>query len=151
MPVTPASMKSAPNTTAPEKHRKCCDIRAVIPANFEAIEQLFADFRRRCTCIWLQPDCFVAELLLREALTNAVVHGCHQDATKSVRCAVRMKGGRLTIVVGDDGEGFDWRRVRSRQADASSCSGRGMEIFRKYATRFRFSHKGNGVALVKDL
>lgn len=130
--------------------RVCSDIRTVIPATFEAIEHLFADFRRRCDCLWLHPERFAAELLLREALTNAVVHGCHVDRDRSVHCAVRIKGRRLTIAVQDDGEGFDWRAVRGREADTSSCSGRGMEIFRKYATRIRFNRQGNAVTIIKD-
>ena len=54
-------------------------------------------------------NCFAAELLLREALTNAVVHGCHAESGKQVRCSMRLKGRRLLIVVDDDGDGFDWR------------------------------------------
>jgi serine/threonine-protein kinase RsbW len=134
----------------PANRRGCCDIRAVMPATFAAIEQLFADFKRRFECLERHRDCFAAELLLREALTNAVVHGSHGDPAKSVRCAVRMKGRRLIIFVGDDGGGFDWRAARGREAATSACSGRGMEIFRKYATRVRFSDKGNAVTVIKD-
>ena len=125
-------------------------MRTELPATFEAIERVFAEFRGRCDCIRVHKECFQAELLLREALTNAVVHGCRGDRSKSILCTVRVKGARLIIAVEDGGAGFDWRAALSRQADPSACSGRGMEIFRKYATRVRFSEKGNRVTLIKD-
>jgi serine/threonine-protein kinase RsbW len=131
--------------------RACCDFRVVIPATFDAIEQLFAEFRQQCECIRQHHDCFAAELLLREALTNAVVHGNQSNPARSVGCALRMKGSRLIIAVEDQGAGFDWHAARIRQAEASACSGRGMEIFRKYATRVRFNQKGNRVTIVKVL
>ena len=51
----------------------------------------------------------------------------------------------------DDGEGFDWRSARSHEASTASSSGRGMEIFRTYATRVRFSRKGNVTTLIRRL
>jgi serine/threonine-protein kinase RsbW len=127
-----------------------CEVRVSIPATFDAIERLFDSFRRNCKCVLEHSDCFAAELLLREALTNAVVHGSRGDPAKNVRCALRMKRGRLLIAVQDEGEGFDWRAAQTREADISDCCGRGMQIFRAYATRARFNDKGNAVAIVKD-
>jgi serine/threonine-protein kinase RsbW len=127
-----------------------CDIRAVIPATLEAVEQLFMQFRRGCSCAYQPGDCFTAELLLREAVTNAVVHGIGTAPVATVACAMRMKGRRLIIAVEDEGAGFDWRAARDHEVDASSCSGRGMEILRKYATRVRFNEKGNAVTIIKD-
>jgi len=129
--------------------RADCLIRATVPASLDAIEQVFLEFRRHCKCLLQRPDCFMAELLLREALTNAVVHGSQCDPEKSVRCAMRMKGRTLLINVVDQGQGFGWRSLRGGEAEVSSCSGRGMEIFRKYATRVRFSNQGNAITLVK--
>jgi serine/threonine-protein kinase RsbW len=130
--------------------RACCDTRAVIPATFDAIEQLFAEFRATCQCVQRQRNRFAAELVLREALTNALVHGNRRDPAKLIRCALRMKRGRLIIAVEDMGEGFDWRIIRDREADPAASCGRGMGIFRRYATRVRFNEKGNGVAIVMN-
>ena len=150
MPPPSISVPSPEQGPAIRNRSAGCNIRTSIPASFDAIEQLFADFRSHCACVRVHADCFAAELLLREALTNAVVHGCQNDPAKRVNCAVRMKGSRLTISVEDPGPGFNWRQARVWEADTSSCSGRGMEIFRKYATRFRFNTKGNSVTVVKD-
>jgi anti-sigma regulatory factor (Ser/Thr protein kinase) len=87
--------------------------------------------------------------LLREALTNAVVHGCRSDPSRIVECAVRLRARSLTIAVVDDGDGFDWRSALRREAGTESCSGRGFEIFRKYATRFRFNGAGNVTTILR--
>jgi anti-sigma regulatory factor (Ser/Thr protein kinase) len=127
------------------------EIRTALPATLEALERFFAEFRRWLQCLPASADRFAAELLLREALTNAVRHGSAGDASREVRCAVRLHPGRLSITVADDGEGFDWRTARDHQAPPVSCSGRGMEIFRAYATRVRFSRKGNVTTMIRRL
>jgi serine/threonine-protein kinase RsbW len=131
------------------RHRP--EIRTKLPATLEALERFFVYFRQWCRCLPGSADRFAAELLLREALTNAVVHGSGGDASKQVRCAIRMRRGRLSITVADEGEGFDWRSARDRQAPAVSSSGRGMEIFRAYATRVRFNRKGNITTMIRLL
>jgi len=130
--------------------RSGCDIRMVIPATFEALEWLFEEFRQRSRCVLPPRDYFTAELLAREALTNAIVHGSQGDPSKSVRCALRMRTGKLTISICDEGPGFDWRETRDHSAATCDSSGRGMQIFRMYANRVRFSEKGNAVTLTRD-
>jgi serine/threonine-protein kinase RsbW len=146
MPISPLAMGIIP---ANGRERTCCEIRTTIPATLDAIEQILAELRRHCHCVLRSRGRFEAELLLREALTNAVVHGSHSSPARAVRCVLRMKGRVLTISVRDEGEGFDWRDRSSREVDSCSVSGRGIEIFRKYATRFRFNDKGNAVTIVK--
>jgi anti-sigma regulatory factor (Ser/Thr protein kinase) len=126
-----------------------CDWRLDLPATMEAIEQCCAEFRlwHAGTCADLNP--FPAELLLREALTNSVVHGCLEDPRRRVSCLIRAKQGRLVIKILDAGEGFDWRATRDRRADISDTRGRGIEILRRYASAVRFNSKGNSVTLVK--
>jgi serine/threonine-protein kinase RsbW len=123
--------------------------RTQVPATLEAIEQFCSEFQlwRALACAELDP--FSAELLLREALTNAVIHGVAQDPRKRVSCLLRARRGRLLIAVKDEGEGFDWRAARDRLPDTSDTCGRGMEVFRRYANCVRFSSKGNSVILVK--
>ena len=126
-----------------------CEIRTAMPATLQAAEEFFVDFRQKSQTLLNRGNCFAAELLVREALTNAVVHGCNNDPVKQVRCHLRLKGGRLVIAVGDDGDGFDWRAAWARQATAPDCSGRGIEILRKYANRVRYNDRGNAVSIIK--
>lgn len=131
----------------------CCridfQIRACLPATLAAAEEFFAEFRNRLECTRQRSTRFEVELLVREALTNAVVHGSNCNAEMLVWCVVRMTGRRLLISVRDQGTGFDWRKAANNQADLTACSGRGMEILRRYATRVRFNRAGNSVAILK--
>ena len=91
------------------------------------------------------------QLLLREALTNAVLHVLQTSPAGRVHCRVRRKGRRVAIGVRDQGYGFDWRAARSHVAGVSDCSGRGLDIFRSYATRVRFNNRGKAIIIIKDL
>ena len=131
-----------------------CEMRIMMPATLDAIEEFFVEFRRRGQTMLDRRNCFSAELLVREAMTNAVMHGCGADPGKQVRCALRLRGNRLFIAVSDDGDGFDWRAARNTAAkdlaekDLDS-SGRGIEILYQYADRVRYSDKGNAVTMIK--
>ena len=129
--------------------RADCELRTALPATLEAIEAFFVEFRRRCQSLPGWATCFATELLVREALTNAVVHGCGADPGKQVRCTLRLNDRRLFIAVEDDGHGFDWRAASSGAASFPDCSGRGIEILRRYATRVRYNDRGNVVTMIK--
>jgi serine/threonine-protein kinase RsbW len=126
-----------------------CEIRRDMPATLQAIEEFVVEFGERCRARLEHKSFFGAELLLREALTNAVQHGSNADPAKRVRCCLRIKGGRLLIAVEDCGRGFDWRAAWNKQAASPDSSGRGVEILRKYASRVRYNGRGNAVTIVK--
>jgi len=94
-----------------------CELKTAMPATLEAVEEFFVEFGRRSRMMMARANCFAAELVVREALTNAVVHGCGRDPGKQVRCWLRLRGNCLFIAVADDGEGFDWRAMRARTVD----------------------------------
>jgi serine/threonine-protein kinase RsbW len=126
-----------------------CEMRTAIPASLEAVEEFFLEFRQRSHAVLDRVNCFAAELLVREALTNAVIHGCHADPARRVRCFLRVKARRLLIAVEDDGDGFNWRAAWNYSAAFPDCSGRGIAILRQYASRVRYSARGNLVTIIK--
>jgi serine/threonine-protein kinase RsbW len=126
-----------------------CEIRMTLPATLEAAEEFFVELRRQTQPRLAASQSFAAELLARELLTNAVVHGCQSDPNQTVRCRFRLKGGRMTLAVDDSGQGFDWRAARDRMAEAEDSSGRGMEILKGYCSQVRFNNKGNAVTILK--
>lgn len=126
-----------------------CEWRTVLPATLDAVEEFFVEFRRRSAVVKDPSHCFAAELLIREALTNAVVHGCRCDPGKRVHCWLRFRDRTMLIAVQDEGCGFDWRSARNSAAEISSSSGRGMEILRIYADRVRFNDRGTRVTIIK--
>jgi anti-sigma regulatory factor (Ser/Thr protein kinase) len=129
--------------------RNVYELRATLAAAPAEIEEFILDFRRQAESHLPRPQRFAAELLVREALNNAAVHGCRSDPRKRFRCVLRLESGRLTIAVEDGGDGFDWRATLRRHAAASDDSGRGLGILLSYATRVRFNHAGNAVTIVK--
>ena len=75
------------------------------------------------------------ETALREALANAIRHGCAGDATKSIQCSVSCDRERgMLIVVRDPGPGFDPALIPSPV--------RGQNVFR---------HHGRGIYLINQL
>ena len=129
--------------------RQVCNLRIELPATLPAMEEFSMEFRRWSQVLLGRSNCFAAELLMREALTNAVVHGCHTDPDRRVRCCVRLREHRLVIAVAHDGEGFDWRVALGNSAHFEDCSGRGIEILRTYANRVRYNERGNVVTMIK--
>jgi serine/threonine-protein kinase RsbW len=77
---------------------------------------------------------FEIEIALREALANAVVHGCANDPCKAVECVLRCSGsGEVIIVVRDPGSGFDPSAVPNPVAGENvySTHGRGIYLIRQ--------------------
>ncbi|MBY0506189.1 MAG: ATP-binding protein [Bryobacteraceae bacterium] len=121
------------------------ELRAQLPRTLESVEAFCQRFRAFCGQACLEQETFAVELLLREALGNSVAHG-----KGGLSCVVRGNGRRVLIWVRDDGPGFDWRsQMQTPRADAAT-HGRGLAIYYRYASRVKFSTRGNGVALVKQ-
>jgi anti-sigma regulatory factor (Ser/Thr protein kinase) len=126
--------------------------RFEMPATLESIEEVCNRFQkwRAIHCAGL--GAFRSELLLREALANAVVHGANHSHNRIhgfIRCAFSAAGGRLMMTIRDEGNGFDWRSRWNRHADLGDTGGRGIEILRRYASAVRFNPKGNTVTLLQ--
>ena len=94
-------------------------------------------------------DRFAVELLLREALNNAVIHGCHQNPRLSFSCRLLISDRQVIIEVSDEGPGFDWRRKSGVSPDHSAESGRGLPIYALYAQSTKFNDAGNCVTLTR--
>jgi serine/threonine-protein kinase RsbW len=97
-----------------------------------AVEQVMAEAR--------QMECsrgkeFEIETALREALANAIRHGCCNDDTKSVEVCVACDETRgMLIIVRDPGPGFDPGEIPSPTM--------GQNVFR---------HHGRGIYLINQL
>jgi anti-sigma regulatory factor (Ser/Thr protein kinase) len=130
-------------------YRIVCELKATLPATLEALEAYVEEFRSVYGPGRHSTAPFAAELLVREALVNAVEHCCHREPGRSVRCTARLHARRLTISVVDEGQGFDWRAQWCRPPNPLAASGRGLAIFRQWATWVRFNQKGNSVTILR--
>jgi serine/threonine-protein kinase RsbW len=126
------------------------EIRTILPATAEAAEAFFLEFRQHLDHTG-RTHSFAAELLMREALNNAVIHGCQGNPGRRIRCFCRINKRRLMIAIHDGGKGFDWRAAAGRRPGSGASSGRGIEILRRYAHRIRYNEQGNRVTIIRRL
>jgi anti-sigma regulatory factor (Ser/Thr protein kinase) len=93
------------------------------------------------------------ELALREALSNAMLHGNRLDARKlvHVRCCCENGKGVL-IVVRDQGQGFDPNKVPDPLAfeNLSAEHGRGLHLMKLPMDEISFEREGTEVRIHKE-
>jgi anti-sigma regulatory factor (Ser/Thr protein kinase) len=70
------------------------------------------------------------ETSLREALANAIIHGCGKDPTKNVHCTAEERNGEFTITVIDPGGRLDLAKIPdpTRQENLALGHGRGVHM-----------------------
>jgi serine/threonine-protein kinase RsbW len=95
---------------------------------------------------------FDVELALREALGNAVVHGNQEDPKKKVHIRCRCGPGKgISIIVTDQGKGFDFRKVLANgvSADPAAAHGHGIPLIEAYMDEVHFARGGSEVHMSK--
>jgi serine/threonine-protein kinase RsbW len=95
---------------------------------------------------------FEVEMALREALANAIIHGCKKDTNKMVQFCVACDESRgLLIVIRDPGPGFDPSSIPSPVVGESIHSehGRGIYLINQLMDEVRFEHGGTEIRMRK--
>lgn len=128
-------------------------IEGWMPSEIEAISPLVDQLMRlieglRCVA----GDEFAVELALREALSNAVIHGNGMDAHRSVEVRCRCEQGKgLWLTVKDQGKGFDPTAIAdplaSRGLEAER--GRGIHLMKLVMDEVSFKRGGTEVHMRK--
>jgi len=95
-------------------------------------------------------------MAVRESMVNAVVHGNCYNARKKVRVSITKASDRLTIVIADEGAGFDMTSIPDPLAEENLLrqSGRGLLLMRAFVDEFevrRGEPSGTEVRMVKYL
>jgi serine/threonine-protein kinase RsbW len=91
---------------------------------------------------------FEIELVLNEALTNAIKHGSAHDPSKQVQCCVACDRARgMLIVVRDPGPGFDPASIPNPVVGQNlfSTSGRGIYLINQLVDEVRFEKGGTEI------
>lgn len=91
-------------------------------------------------------------LAVQEALANAVVHGCKNDASKEVRCRLqRDADGRVLIIITDPGPGFslEHRPDPKSPADMYADHGRGVYLICQLMDEVHFEKGGREIRMWK--
>ncbi len=93
-------------------------------------------------------------MAVRECVVNAVVHGNRYNARKKVHLRIATNQDRLTIIVADEGQGFDWKALRDPVSAENLLeqSGRGLFLVRAFVDELdirRLEPAGTELRLVK--
>src|SRR5579863_9110674 len=93
-------------------------------------------------------------MAVRECMVNAVVHGNRYNARKKVHVMIQRTADRLSIVIQDEGEGFDMAELPDPLANENLLrhSGRGLLLIQAFMDEFEIrprQPKGTEVKMVK--
>ena len=131
----------------------CGEQELVLPsklAQFEQVDELALQCAR--TAGLGDDQSMMVAIAVVEAVTNAIVHGnCFAD-DKVVTVRYGCSPGKISVVVHDEGEGFDLGCVWDPTTDdhCMDCSGRGIYIMREVMDSVEFDmSKGTTVMMTK--
>jgi serine/threonine-protein kinase RsbW len=128
-----------------------------MPSRVEYLNLIHTTSDEVCRILGLDEDTAMnMALALHEAAINAMKHGNKLDPGKRVRISFALEPGRLVIQVRDEGDGFDWTRVRDPRApeNVGKTNGRGIFLMRSFVDSVDYEHvPGEGllVRMVKKL
>jgi serine/threonine-protein kinase RsbW len=85
-------------------------------------------------------------------MINAIKHGNHYDAAKSVEISCEIFADRIRIEIQDQGKGFDLSAVPdpTDPDNLESPCGRGIMLMRSFMSRVEFNENGNRVIMEKE-
>lgn len=115
-----------------------------------AVDDICRDLSALLTHHRLESHLFGVELVARELMNNAVFHGNARDSTKQFDFFMTIGRRWIRIRISDEGEGYDWRRIRRTPPDVGATSGRGLSIARLYACKVRFADNGRCIEALFD-
>jgi serine/threonine-protein kinase RsbW len=129
------------------------EIDSWMPSKIQAISPLVDRLMRLIEVSQCVPgDKFDVELVVRVALENAVLHGNQEDPGKKVHIRCRCGPGYdITIVVTDQGRGFDFGKIVGSgfTTDPDANHGRGIRLMKALMDDVHFERGGSEVHMRK--
>ena len=94
---------------------------------------------------------FGIDMAVREALTNAVVHGNKLDETKFIEVGIKTSPGAFEITVHDQGTGFNPDDIPdpTKEENILKTSGRGIFFMRNFMDEVEWSADPRGGTTVR--
>jgi serine/threonine-protein kinase RsbW len=126
--------------------------RLVLPSHIEAVADAAAaaaEFARSCGLA--EDAAFGIDMAVREAITNAIVHGNKEDDTKKIELIFNCSQNAVEIQIKDQGEGFDPGSVPDPTAPENilKTSGRGNFLIRNLMDEVDWSSGAEGGTTVR--
>jgi serine/threonine-protein kinase RsbW len=97
-----------------------------------------------------EPPCdfpYNLNLVLTEAVTNAIDHGNRRDPQKSVRILLTVSELNLVIRIYDQGRGFDLDKQGLKRPYKEDEGGRGIHLILKLMDQVEYRHESCGSVL----
>jgi serine/threonine-protein kinase RsbW len=129
-------------------------IELQFPSRIEAIQRAASAAAEFVNRLGVGEDAaYGVDMAVREAVTNAVLHGNRQDETKTVEVSFRSSPEAIEITVRDRGEGFDTGSVPdpTDPENLLKTNGRGMLFMRTFMDEVRWSRHPEGGTVVRML
>jgi serine/threonine-protein kinase RsbW len=121
-------------------------VLALVPEHREQVMEFVSD---HCPDQEKQLDLLVA---VQEALANAALHGCKDDASKMIQCVVNANAEEITISVRDPGRGFPLEKAHPDNYRVTKLShGRGICMIRNLVDEVSFAHHGAEIVMRKRM
>lgn len=94
---------------------------------------------------------FGVDMAVREAVTNAVLHGNREDESKTVKVTCITSSKAIEITVRDMGEGFTVENVPDPTdvQNLMKTSGRGIFLMRTFMDQVEWKHHSDGGTVVR--
>lgn len=88
-------------------------------------------------------------IAVTEAVNNAIVHGNHNDEEKKVKVEVKKDTGKVTFMISDEGNGFDFTSLPDPTApeNLELPDGRGIFLMKNLSDEVAFDLNGSKVSI----
>jgi serine/threonine-protein kinase RsbW len=113
----------------------------------KAIDEISAEFNLNSE---LYGNVLIATI---EAANNAILHGNKLDESKSVNITFNIESKFLSIVIKDQGNGFDYTNVPDPTSpeNIEKINGRGIFLMEKLSDKIEFQDNGSKIQLYFNL
>lgn len=113
--------------------------------NIKQVEELMLEANKACQ---LSEEAYGKMMIaVTEIAMNAIVHGNHEDTTKKVKVNVECADETITIIITDEGEGFEINDLPDPTTTENilDAHGRGIFIAKAMVEKFDYKHtEGKG-------
>src|ERR1700674_3422443 len=123
-----------------------------LPSDVECIEEAVELVTRHCLAGQrsLEKTRFRLQVVLSEALSNAIVRGNREERDKWVDVRAELFPDAIRLSVTDEGHGFDPSSVPEpiRPEQLDEACGRGLYLIRKLVDAVQFNEQGNSICMI---
>ena len=128
--------------------RRRAQLELSIPSQLSAVERVCERIRGLLAGRHSQQVRFEVELVARECLNNAILHGNGGLPHRRVSFVMRLGKQRICLRIADQGPGFNWHEARRRSwPGQNNPRGRGLLLVGSCTQRVRFNRKGNQITV----